>query len=346
MADIIQAWRYPEVARCSTPLDPIEDCTAWIAGLRSAELSGQLLRRRHGFVKRREINEASKTIRAHAQGAIEFLDQAHSGPSRSSFLPLYYAMLNLAKVAIVFRGGALALQKQRHHGASWSGIKSQASDLVNDHITVYGSGAISLFYRAVVGTSYPPLEGKVSLRQVYPLIPAVGFEYDQAYNARNVLQPVRVYFNQHDEKGWCVEITPSIHVHHPLSPKSPLLAGLQKCRDGKASRWSPAPDAASAHAALSGQVKWWLLYHESMPEGQFTLTPTGRAGVVLPQEFPVLLALFHLGNVVRYDPERLARLYDSRAAPVLEALRRHGLLTYLVTLWSLFTQKQHVISKV
>jgi hypothetical protein len=346
VADIIEAWRYPEVARCSTPLDPIADCTAWIAGLRSAEFSGQLLRRTHGFVNRREINEASKTIRAHAQGAIEFLDQAHSGPSRNSFLPLYYAMLNLAKIAIVFRGGAHELQKQRHHGASWSGIKAQASDLVNDHITVYKSGAISLFYRTVVGTGHPPLEGKVVLRQVYPLIPSVGFEYDQAYKARDVLMPLRVYFNQHDENGWCVEVTPSLHVQHPLTPKSPLLIGLRKCRDGKASRWISAKDVASAHSALSDQVKWWLLYHVSMPEGHFTLSPTGRAGVVLPQEFPVLLALFHMGNVVRYDPERLARLYDSRAAPVLEALRRHGLLTYLITLWSLYTQKQHIMARV
>ena len=68
-----------------------------------------------------------------------------------------------------------------------------------------------------------------------------------------------------------------------------------------------------------------------------TLTPSdGR--LVIPQELAVLLAFFHLSNVVRYDPERLARLYDSRAVPVLEALRRHGLLTYLTTLWSFLTQ--------
>lgn len=344
MGTIVEALRFPELVTCTTPLDPIADCMAWIAGLRSTEYTSALLRDVHGFTDRAQTLEASKVIRSHAQAALEFMDQAYAGPARVSYLPLYYAMLDLSKIAIVLRGGLRDLEKQRHHGASWSGLTSKVQDLSSDHITVRSKGAIALFYRLIVGSRHPALEGKILLRHVYPLILSVALEYDQAYKPERALRPVRIYMQQQDGKGWRAEVTASLYADQALDLKSPLLKGFRKSRDGKASRWISANDSVDAHATLDMHVKWWLLYHSSFSGRVLTFTPTSRCRLGLPQEFPVLLALFHLGNVVRYDPERLSRLYDSRAVTVLEALRRHGLLTYLTTMWSLFTQKHHVIS--
>jgi hypothetical protein len=344
MAEIVDSLRYAGRVRCSTPLDPIADCTAWIAGLRSTEYTASMLRGAHGFSNRADILEASKVIRAHAQAVLEFLDQAQRGPTRASFLPLYYAMLNLAKIAIVFRGGLRDLERQRHHGAFWSGLTSRGQDLLSDHITVRSKGAIALFYRALAGHHHAALDGRIYLRQVYPLISSVGFEYRQAYQAEPLLLPVRVYMEQEDGKGWRVEATASLDHHIPLDPKSLFLKGFRKTTHGKASRWVAATDAKTAHAALAVHVNWWMLYHTVIGGMVTTSMPSRKCRRVLPQELPVLLAMFHLGNVVRYDPERLARLYDSRAVTVLEILRRHGLLTYLTAIWSFYAQKQHVIS--
>jgi hypothetical protein len=344
MAPIVDAVRFPRADRCSTPLDPIADCLAWIGGLRSTEYAASLLRDVHGLTDRAAILEASKVIRAHAQAALEFMDQAHAGPTRASYLPLYYGMLDLAKIAIVFRGGLRDLEKQRHHGASWSGLTSKAQDFLRDHITIRSKGAIALFYRLIVGPRQPALEGRILLRQVYPLIPSIAFEYDQAYHTEPMLRPVRAYLNQQDDKGWRVEVTAGLGTDEPLDVRSPLLVGLRKFRDGKASRWVSARDASDAHAILGSQIRWWLLYHRSFSGHVFTYTPTRKCKLALPEEFPALLALFHLGNVVRYDPERLARLYDSRAVTVIDPLRRHGLLTYLTAIWSLYTQKHHSIT--
>lgn len=343
MAQIVDTGRYLKEVSCTTLLDPIADCTAWIAGLRSTEYTGSILKNVHGRTGRADITEASKTIRAHAQAALEFLEQADAGPTRTSFLPLYYAMLNLAKIAIVFRGGIRELERQRHHGATWSGLTSKVQDLLADHITIKSRGAIALFYRTIVGHHEPTLEGKVFLRQVYPLISSVGFEYVQTYEAEPVLRPIRVYMEQQDGKGWRVEVTASLTDDVPLDPKSPLLSGFRKSSHGRASPWVSSADSNAAHSALGSYMRWWLLFHTVADGRSMTWTPSVKCRRPLPQELPVLLAMFHLGNVVRYDPERLARLYDSRAVTVLETLRRHGLLTYLTMIWSFYTQKQHVI---
>jgi hypothetical protein len=69
-------------------------------------------------------------------------------------------------------------------------------------------------------------------------------------------------------------------------------------------------------------------------------TPVTRSKVPFPEEFPILLALFHLGNVVRYDPERLDKILDSKACSVVETLRRHATLTFLLAIWSHFSQAE------
>jgi hypothetical protein len=52
------------------------------------------------------------------------------------------------------------------------------------------------------------------------------------------------------------------------------------------------------------------------------------------EELPIVLAFFHLSSVVRYKPEFLARLRDSRYWPVLMSMQTHCMNKLLLLFWS------------
>ena len=51
-----------------------------------------------------------------------------------------------------------------------------------------------------------------------------------------------------------------------------------------------------------------------------------------------MLAFFHMSNVVRYNPEFLARLKDSRSWGLLLVLRNHAVLKFLKLFWENISQ--------
>ena len=118
--------RYATRSGCRTPLDPLEDCTAWFRGLRSRDYTEDLLLKEHGLTAPGRARDCSKAIAAHADSATDLLDQAFSGPARTSYLPIYYAMLDLAKIVVLSKGWLSQLHRQRMHGASWTGVKRTA----------------------------------------------------------------------------------------------------------------------------------------------------------------------------------------------------------------------------
>ena len=60
--------------------------------------------------------------------------------------------------------------------------------------------------------------------------------------------------------------------------------------------------------------------------------PLQRGCLPFPEEFPIALLFFHMGSVVRYQPEFLAKLRDSRHWPILASASRHGLFKFLLLL--------------
>ena len=74
-----------------------------------------------------------------------------------------------------------------------------------------------------------------------------------------------------------------------------------------------------------------LLYH-SLGE---TRSVVGSLGGFQPvEEWPLILAFYHMASVARYNPEFLDQLRESRYWPVVAALTGHGLYKFLVLFWS------------
>jgi len=144
-------YRYQEVVSVFTPMDPMADITSWVRGLRSIQYTASLLEEVHK-IPTSKVASSAKYVSAHSLHATEFLEQAYSGPYELSYLPIYYALLNLFKAMIAASGGLSNLNQQRHHGASWSGINRNTHDLKNDSIKLMAEGTIPLLYRTLTGT--------------------------------------------------------------------------------------------------------------------------------------------------------------------------------------------------
>ncbi len=118
-----RVYRYDTHHLTSTQLDPMQDLTAWIAGLRSVGFVSDLLRERHQFRTARATTRAAKAISAHADVAVQFLDQGFAATSEIAFLPVFYALSNLAKITITMSGHLNLLEQERWHGATWAGAR-------------------------------------------------------------------------------------------------------------------------------------------------------------------------------------------------------------------------------
>lgn len=356
--------RYPTEDICLIKLDPLEDFASWIRGLRSKKYTAEILRDKHGFSDTNKICASSRAIAAHADCAVEFLDQAFSGPVRGSYLPIYYAMLDLAKIAVIFGGRVKELQEQRLHGAGWSGIRCASQDLLTDHITLYDRGAIALFYKTLVGNMWPKTlkkgkkgkwvntyDRKILLRDLYPFINGVSVEYRRTYEKKERLVSVEIRAQEVEQDLWRLEVTfPGLGKDLTSSVQKRefrILSGL-KLEAGKyVTPTVPATNVNEIRVKFCDRFRWFLIYLQVEHANAIgTLTPQSNSTFLLPEEIPILLAFFHLANVVRYDPERLARLFDSKACGMLEILRKHGTYDFLIAVWSFFMKSQEVVLRV
>lgn len=344
---------------------------SWIRGLRSVGLCADLLTRHHGFTAGRATRDAAKAIAAHAEVAVALLEQALAGPAHVSYVAAYYGLLDLAKIVVVASGALPALKREKFHGMSWTGVNTAAQDLQTDHITLHDRGAGALFYRALTDAPWltpARTRRKVFMRDVYPYIQCISFEYSQIYGISG-LAPLTCEVKATGEKEGHAELT----FYGTPAPATlgrshfKLLAGLKKKSDStyvsEPIRFNTRDELFErAHEAIRRR---FLLYShkDSAPLGAFAIfqgsapsmrpnvqfhgfyTPASNSTLLLPEELPILLAFFHLGNVARYDPARLARLRDSRACSIIDVLLSEGVFAFIVSVWSYLTRTEHIFGQ-
>ncbi|HDZ26062.1 MAG TPA: hypothetical protein ENH65_06070 [Candidatus Aminicenantes bacterium] len=343
--------RYEEISAVSTPLNPIDDLISWISGLASIGYTSDILRTIHKMAIQTQILSGARLISVHAENTIGLLDQAFSGSPDVSFLPLYYAILNLSKIYIIASGRANDLLNNRYHGASYDASKSRRG-LLTDEIILRERGVLPLFYKVLTHRAWRWNNRPVRLADVYPFIPCISFEYDQAFGLQSRVQPITLRLNGNPSSGFTLiaELLALDKGLHPLTQSRRYLkifAGLRSQSNHPARFVSDkimVSTDTEARAQLLSHTKRHLLYHIvrdlfNKPVGIYTAL--SAAPIELAEEIPIWLAFFHLSNVVRYKPDTLARIKDSAAWPMLLCLQRHALLRFLVIFWS-FTQQRTI----
>ncbi len=336
--------RYPKLHGVTSHLNQMDDMIDWLGYLTSPEYLTDLLVARHGL----SVNDAkvrAKKIIPHISAAISLIKQSLIGSDVVSFLPAYYAMLDLAKVYILLGPRHADLPMHRWHGASYDVAGKDSRTLLTELITLKRGGALALFYETLTGK--PILtERKVKMRDVYPYIRDISAEYRIATN--KVANLASIEFEAIKNKA-----PNSYQIQAILQPRNPgrktTIACLAVFRDFKKAKgkdntfvspvFTCTPDQVDMTARQFVNCCFLCLY---TPNSQVETFLTGRT-FPMPEEFPIIILFFHMASVVRYKPELLERLQLSRYWPILANARRHSLLKFIILFWSYIHKEELIV---
>lgn len=344
-------YRYPAHEIVSSPIDPIEDFTTWIEGLQSKGYTSDLLKTRHGFTNARELARSSAAVSALAANSLAMLDQAYSGPANVSFLPLYYAILNLSKIYIVIAGRRTELNANQRHGVSYDVDKKRSQKLINENLTIWPRGVFPLFHEVLTGVKTKKI-GKLPLSSVYPYLSTVGHELTEFQGVHPRLHLVFVQVAELPNNKFRMTVDaarPTWQLASDLRQYKALLGfSVETPRQRAVTNAVGAVNEVEAIARLGQHVRRPLLYalfppDEHHPNPPVFIPDCSMKNLLMAEEVPIWLALYHLSSVVRYSPEYLARLRDSTSWPLLLSLRKHAVLRFLTLFWSNVHQRNYYL---
>lgn len=343
----MEIFRYENKESIGTELDPIEDLLNIISFLRSKEFTSDFLREKHFFTDSKKIKATTKLISLQTETALGLAEQAFEGPSQISFLPLYYSTQSLAKIFILMKGMGDELEKNKRHGAAYK-ESEMSRKFLNENIFLYKKGTIPLFYKSLSSLEIPSSGIKVCLKDLYGNISAIAAEY----NAINKSGGNMLYHNcsiiRDDAEGHFMQVNILPNTLIGDMPSAKLLSaykGLSPLKDKSGKKVLSyrgkrvKGDFESVCQLLRKNVRQDLISNSSQPfVGWYSSIPLTGKKHAFSEELCVLLAFFHLSNVVRYNPEHLYKLMDSRYWPIMVGLRKHGYLRYLKLMWGNYNQ--------
>lgn len=340
--DYVPTFRYARLHAIKTHLDPLQDMLSWLSFLTAKDYVMDLCMSRHGLSKKEGQARAGR-IKAHVTYAREFFEQALGGNSDVAFLPGYYGILNLLKSYVLFGPFHHQLETQRTHGVSYDGLNKKAFGLLTDTVCMFPKGAIALFYQTVTGSS---IRTKRSVRvgDLYPYIADIGAEYTLTTGKSSQVSFAMFALGKQDKNK--VEVTFENGFSRSQQRAPTLLRGYRRTSTEKCIFGRPLSADGSPEERVRQTIRPELLYLPDWQNPNLILSKTAmRNGHLLfPEEVPIALAWFHLGSVVRYNPEFLARLRDSREWAMIDAMRRHSLLRMLTCFLSFAHQETIAIA--
>ena len=354
----MQLFRYDNLKMVTTSRDPLLGVLTWVKGVRSHTYLEGLIQDRHGSALPAgvTVRQQADTARSHIALACDYLEQALGGYESVSFLPLYYGLLNLAKTYVILGPYASLLDSQRTHGAQFNPNMRQGG-LLDDDIKFWRSGALALFYRSVVGARPPTDHSReyltIRIGNLYPYITDLSLEYGFATGKSPRLRDVEVVA---EEVGAFYRVKTVVYPSLSTIPGAqgrkylPVVKGLRKAPGTEETYIGPRVPTTGTQiptASLRNTFPSYLLYSPRrnpsfMGATRFLCrTPVTSSRLQLFEELPIILALFHIGSIVRHHPDRHNRLMDSENWPMLLALRNEVTFRFLVLFWS-FVQQTHV----
>jgi hypothetical protein len=350
-------FRYDSIKIVRSRLNPLSDFCTWFAGLRSKGLVADLLKETHGFSDRNKIRRASNAVATHAENAVNLLGQGFSGLPDVSFLPIYYALLNIAKIYVILRDRQSELENQRWHGASYNPKSSR--DLLTEEIKLYSKGAIPLYLNTITNQTFTAKRNQISIKMkdIYPFIRSISHEFSESYKREELYYPITINLEGDDKMGYRLKasITAKTHLRNLNKRYIKVLNGfnlIPKFRKKKkktiinatginsyATRFINDSKEKARHQLVTKYLRRYLLSAGVINNLPIAITPISDKRLIFPEELPILLAFHHMSNVVRYNPEKLEQLKDSKTWTLLLTLIRHGTLSFLELSWSAIQQK-------
>jgi len=296
-----------------------------------------------------EANFLSKRIVAHARIAGKFARLSLASEPAISFLPAYYAILNLAKVCcLAGKYSSEFTQHSRWHGATYNTQSMGVRALLTDSVTVKKGGALALFYKTLTNQDIEK-DRLFKLRDVYPLVPGVSSEFEIV--SGSLQSPLYLEFTGKVESG-ILQIEVEAFTIDSNSKKKPFNGNVRSIPPLKGFRKKPKSKATFHYKGLITEGEKLIPSARKVVRTEFlrirtksdyTSTYLQNSQLPLPEEFATGLAFFHLSSVCRYNPELWEKFSTSVGWPLLLAMRRHSLYYFLISVWSFITQENYML---
>lgn len=334
-------------------LDPIIDIMNFISSFKSKGYTADILKEIHGFNNASEIKKTSKLISLHVTNAERLAHQGFESTPETSFLLLYYSTLNLIKVYLLIKKRRVDLSKNRWHGAVYK-EQEMNKQFLNEKIIIKSKGTIPLYYNTIIGETIPNSGFTITLKELYQNISTISAEY-------TMITKQKVGFMAHSN----IFIEDKINGHYlklrigsvyqannaPTAIKIKAYPGLKriKSQDGTYHYESARikGEFEVAKRKLSKNVIRHLLSDTAMngliQHSWFSNTPISGREHVFNEEMSIMLAYFHLSNIIRYNPEHLYKLMDSKYWSIILGLRMHGFLRFEKLMYGNFIEKSFEI---
>jgi hypothetical protein len=317
------------------------DVLDWLSFLTARDYLEQLLVITHGVPPQDTVKRCAQII-PHVRSAAAYIRQSLEGPPEISFLPAYYAILNLMKVYVLLGPRHADLAKNRWHGATYDPQGKDSRSVLTEEIVVKSGGVFPLFYETLTGRKFRQTSIRLRVGDFLNSVSGVWFEYNLATGQHPGHCQLKFELQAIGGKNRlkCLVATPI-----------PVPKGRLQCMGSF--RQDPAnkniyigPLVANQAVptvinAIRAGIRTELLYRV---EPKKTYAMMTRAKILLPQELPIAFLFFYMSSVVRYRPEYFARLRDSKFWPVISSARLHSFLDFLLAFWSFAHKKNFFIN--
>ena len=332
--------RYPSNHVASSKHDPFIDVVDWFGFLTAKEYLINLIRRVHHVPIKQAATRATNII-PHVRLAVDYIRQSLEGPPDISFLPAYYAMLNLMKVYVLLGPHFASLATSRWHGASYDVNGKDSHSVLTEIVTVRKTGVLPLFYETI---THKPLAAKpirIRIGDILPYVAGVGHEYELATNSPAQLCALSLSYEQQQSTT-----RPVLSIYHPPTIGVVPVNRLRMLRSFRtlAGRppnvyiGEPIVDLTKKEQETRNQINAYLIYRVLQ---QNPVVPISSRKMELPEEWPIVVLFFYMASIVRYRPEFLEGLRDSKFWPIIASARIHSFYAFLMAFWSFMQQQNY-----
>lgn len=335
--------RYEQDELVTSTQNGFSDLLDWLQFLHAKEYLLAVLQGVHGLSNADALKRCAKIV-PHVRVAAAYVRQSLDGPAEISFLPAYYAILNLMKVYVLLGHRHADLSRNRLHGATYDPQGKDSRSILTEEIVLKDGGVFPLFYETVCGKRLPKRNLSLRVGDFLGCVSGTTFEYSLATGRPHAV--CQLGFHVAVDQG-VPRVVSQIAYPPAGAPKGRAQALAGFTTNGNAAPVYIGPPVPSANGPvdlttiLRGCIKTHLLYRL---EPSHTYSIVTNSGVEFPQELPVALLFFYMSSVVRYRPEYFARLRDSKFWPVISCARAHAFLEFLLCFWSFVHRKNYFIN--
>lgn len=340
-----KVYRFDDQESLWSNLDPIQDILNFVAVLKSKEYTKELLKKKHWFNSGKELEETAKLIGLHSEIAIWLAKQALGWPYETSFLPLYYSCLNLFKIYLLILWKRKELEKNKQHWASYDNNQMKKKFL-NEEIILQKHGTIPLIYETLLGKKIRAKQS-IKLEKFYSCITSIAWEYVSI-----VWKETNIFYHNtsiiRDDDNWhYIKITPSIAWNQPSVRKLKAYNDIRLIEEWwkKVFIWKRIMgNYDDVSEEILDQINRNLLNPFYDPSAPYWMNwhnclTVNNCDYVASEEIAILISYFHLSNVVRYNPEHLSKLMDSKYWAIILWLRTHWYYRFLGLMWWNFNKQ-------